>query len=266
MNEAGAKVWGDYTSTHINQQVAIVLDGVVQSAPVVQSAILGGNTAITGDFTPEEAKKLKTVLETGALPVTLKFSESRVVGPTLGQESLEQGLYAGLVGLAFVAVFMVVYYRGLGLVADVALALYGMIFFGVLAMLSSFNLFSLTLPGIAGLILTIGVAADTSILIFERLKEEVVTGKTYRTAAKSAVRHAIGTSIDADVVTLVSALALYIFAIGPVRGFAFTLMIGIFIDLLVAILFTGVVVRMLAEGTMPKRPGLFGMKGGDQIG
>ncbi|PKQ29777.1 MAG: protein translocase subunit SecD [Actinobacteria bacterium HGW-Actinobacteria-10] len=266
MDENGSRIWGEYTSTHINQQVAIVLDGVVQSAPVVQGAILGGNTAITGDFTPEEAKKLRTVLETGALPVTLRFSESRVVGPTLGRESLNQGLYAGLVGIAFVVAFMVLYYRGLGVLSAVALGLYGIIFFGFLAVLSAFNAFSLTLPGIAGLILTIGVAADTSILIFERLKEEIATGKTYRTAAKSAVSHAISTSIDADIVTLVSAIALYFFAIGPVRGFAFTLMIGIVIDLIVAILFTGVIVRMLAEGPMDKRPALFGMKGGDQRG
>src|SRR5512133_1636519 len=124
----------------------------------------------------------------------------------------------------------------------------------------------MTLPGIAGIILTIGVAADTSILIFERLKEEVEAGKTYRSAAKSGVRHAIATSIDADVVTLVSAIAIYIFAIGPVRGFAFTLIVGIIIDLVVALLFTGPVVRMLAEGVMTKTPALFGMKAGGQRG
>jgi preprotein translocase subunit SecD/SecD/SecF fusion protein len=214
----------------------------------------------------DEAKGLAAILQSGAMPAEVAIDESRLVGPTLGKESLDQGLLAGLVGVALVAAFMVAYYRGLGVVSIVALAAYALLMLGSLGALSRMNAFALTLPGIAGLILGIGVAADTSILIFERLKEEIEAGKTHRSAAKSAVRHAIGTSIDADIVTLVSAIALYALAIGPVRGFAFTLILGIAIDLVAALLFTGPVVRMLAEGTMSKTPAFWGVKGGGARG
>lgn len=268
MNDAGAKVWAEKTTelAKTRGQVLIALDGRAKSAPAVEEAILSGDTIISGSFTVDEAKALAAVLQSGAMPAQIAIDESRVVGPTLGQDSLRQGLIAGLIGLAFVALFMIAYYRGLGVVSVVALALYGVVFGGVLGVLSKMGIFSMTLPGIAGMILTIGVAADTSILIFERLAEEVASGKTYRSAAKSGVRHAIATSIDADIVTLVSAVALYAFAIGPVRGFAFTLILGIFIDLVVAILFTGPVVRMLAEGVLSRTPALFGLKAGDQRG
>ena len=262
----GTSAWGTFTTANIGQYVVILLDNQVQSVAQIQDAITDGQTLISGTFTPEEAKRLSAVLQAGALPFALEFSESRVVGPTLGQDSLNMGLVAGLIGLALVGVFMVVYYRGFGVVSALALAIYGALMMGTLAVLSAAGAFSVTLPGIAGLILTIGVAADTSILIFERFKEEVEMGKVYRTAAKSGVRHAIGTSIDADIVTLVSAIALYIFAIGPVRGFAFTLILGIVLDLVVALLFTGPVVRILAETWAPKMPALFGLKGGEQRG
>jgi SecD/SecF fusion protein len=263
MNADGAEVWAKATARIAAAQghVMIVLDGRAQTAPKVIGSIDTGDTQITG-YTIEEARRLAAVLQAGALPAELEMSASTEVDALLGRTSLEQGLLAGLIGLAFVAVFMAVYYRALGVLSWISLALYGMLLFGTLAVLSSMGIFSLTLPGIAGIILTIGVAADTSILIFERLKEEVEAGKTYRSAAKSGVRHAIGTSIDADVVTLVSAIALYVFAIGPVRGFAFTLILGIVIDLVVALLFTGPVVRMFAESVMPKMPRLFGVKAG----
>ena len=266
MSREGADVWGEVTSRLAPARgiVVIALDGRAKSAPAVQSPILDGNTLITGTFSIDEARGLAAVLQSGAMPAQIEIDESRVVGPTLGQDSLNQGLLAALLGLVSVALFMAVYYRGLGLLSWVALGLYGVIFLGVLAVLSRLGIFSMTLPGIAGMILTIGVAADTSILIFERLKEEVAAGKTYRSAAKSGVRHAIATSIDADVVTLVSAVALYIFAIGPVRGFAFTLILGIFIDLVIALLFTAPMVRILAEGPMAKVPALFGLKAGDR--
>lgn len=268
MDDTGADIWGEVTTrlAGTGQTVAVALDGRVKSIASVSEPINDGDTLISGSFTVDEAKRLAAVLQSGAMPALIDIDESRVVGPTLGQQSLNQGLLAGLIGLAFVAVFMALYYRGLGVLSWVSLALYGVIFLGVLAVLSAMGIFSMTLPGIAGIILTIGVAADTSILIFERLKEEVAAGKTYRSAAKSGVRHAIATSIDADVVTLVSALALYWLAIGPVKGFAFTLILGIIIDLVVAILFTGPVVRMLAEGPMMKTPALFGMKGGSHNG
>ncbi len=268
MDRTGADTWAGVTTrlAPTRGQVVIILDGLAKSAPSVQEPILTGDTQISGSFTVAEAKALAAVLQSGALPVDIRIDEARVVGPTLGQESLKQGLNAGLLGIALVVLFMVAYYRGLGVVSVLALGIYGVLLLGTLGVLSAIGAFSLTLPGIAGIILTIGVAADTSILIFERLIEDIDSGKTHRSAAKSAVRSAIGTSIDADIVSLVSAIALYALAIGPVRGFAFTLIIGIFIDLVAAILFTGPAVRMLAEGPMAKMPALFGVKGGGQRG
>lgn len=259
MDQNGTRKWAEYTSTHVGQQVAIVLDGVVQSAPVVQTAITGGQTRITGKFTPEEAKKLKTVLETGALPVTLEFSESRVVGPTLGQDSLRQGVLASGVGLLLVALYLVAFYRGLGVVAVFVLAVFASIFLGILALLSLFGFFALSLPGIAGIVLTIGLAADSSILILERFKEEVRMGKTVRAAAKSGSLHAIWTSVDADLVTFVSAAVLFLVAIGPVRGFALTLMIGIGCDIMMMILFKRPTLMMLAENMVTKAPAFWGV-------
>jgi len=259
----GSGIWGEYTSTHIGKQIAIVLDGVVQSAPVVRDAILDGNTQISGSFTAEEAKRLTTVLETGALPVSLEFSESRVVGPTLGQDSLKKGLIAALIGLGLVALFMALYYRGLGVIAWFSLMIFGSLFMGVLAVLSDMGAFALSLPGIAGIVLTIGLAADSSILIFERLKEEVRMGKSLRSAAKNGTKHAILTSLDADLVTLVSALVLYAVAIGPVRGFAFTLSLGVVCDIIVMTLFTRTAVIFFAESGLSEKPSLFGLRGGE---
>lgn len=261
-NDRGTSVWGDYTAKNIGKRVAIVLDGVVQSAPVINSAIPDGRSEITGHFSADQAKRLATVLQTGALPVSLVISSSDVVGPTLGAESLQQGLLAAIVGLGLVALYMAAFYRGLGVLTWLSLGAFACIFLGVLAVLSSFGVYALSLPGLAGMVLTIGLAADTSILILERFKEEVAMGKTYRSAAKSGSRHAIGTSIDADLVTFVSAIFLYVFAIGPVRGFALTLMIGIVCDLTVGILFTRSVLMLLAESVIEKAPGFFGMKGG----
>jgi len=268
MDSSGTAIWADVTSRLAGQgvPVLIVLDGHVKSAPTVRNAILNGDTIIEGSFTIDEANRLAAVLESGSLPVDIAIDESRLVSATLGQDSLKQGLLAGVAGLVLVALFMLAYYRGLGALSVVSLAIYSTLYLGTLGVLSAVGVFALTLPGIAGIVLTIGVAADTSILIFERLKEEIEAGKTHRSAAKSAVRSAIGTSIDADIVTLVSAVALYVFAIGPVKGFAFTLMLGIVIDLIAALLFTAPVIRLLAEGPMSRIPWLFGVKGGDRRG
>ncbi len=265
MNQEGVRTWADTTTrlAATQAQVAIVLDGIVQSAPSVREPILTGDTEISGAFTPDEAKRLAAVLEAGALPVDLTPSDTRVVGPTLGQESLRQGLLAAIAGLLMVAVFMAMYYRGFGVLSWFSLMIFASLFLGVLALLSRAGAFALSLPGIAGMVLSIGLAADSSILMLERFKEEVRMGKTYRSAAKSGTKHAIWTSVDADLVTFVSALVIYLVAIGPVRGFAFTLMLGITIDLTVAILFTRSMVVILAESAVPKMPALFGLKGGE---
>lgn len=259
MDTEGAQAWGAFTTANVGKFVAIVLDGTVQSAPVVNEPITDGQTAISGNFTAETAKQLKTVLETGALPVTLVFSESRVVGPTLGQDSLRQGVLAALVGLALVAVYVVAFYRGLGVLTVGALVTFASLFMGVLALLSQLGFFALTLPGIAGIVLTIGLAADSSILILERFKEEVRMGKTIRSAANSGSRHGMLTSIDADLVTLVSAAVLYLVAIGPVRGFALTLMIGIVCDIVMMVLFKRPVLVLLAESVIGKAPAFWGL-------
>ena len=269
MNAAGTKTWAEATTrmapiskggkSPTGEQVAIVLDGVVQSAPSVNEPITGGSTAISGSFTPEQAKNLKTVLETGALPVTLVQDEYREVGPTLGQDSLRQGVIAALVGLALVGLYLIAFYRGLGVISVISLVVFSSMFLGLLAGLSMFGLFALSLPGIAGIVLTIGLAADSSILINERVREEIGLGKTYRSAANSGTKHAIITSVDADLVTFVSALALFTFAIGPVRGFALTLMLGIVCDLLMMLLFKRPVVMLLADSIIPKSPALWGV-------
>jgi protein-export membrane protein SecD len=259
----GAAAWAEITGARIGQQIAIVLDGNVESAPVVRDRITGGQTSISGTFTPEEARRLQTVLETGALPVSLEFSESRVVGPTLGQDSLRAGVFAALAGLGLVALYLGGYYRGFGVASWFALTIYASLFLGALAVLSGFGWFALSLPGIAGIVLTIGLAADSEILMIERFKEEVRGGKTYRSAARHGTRHAIGTSLDADLVTFVSALMLYMFAIGPVRGFALTLMIGLVIDIFNMVFWSRSVVITLAETVVPKMPWLFGVKGGE---
>jgi preprotein translocase subunit SecD/SecD/SecF fusion protein len=266
MSSEGIKTWAGVTTrlAPLRGQIAIVLDGFVKSAPAVQEPILSGDTQITGTFSIDEARRLAAVLESGALPVDLKVEESRVVGPTLGQESLSQGLFAALVGLGLVGVFMAVYYRGLGVIAWAALAVFGSLFLGVLAILSKSGAFALSLPGIAGTVLTIGMAADSTILILERFKEEIRLGKTYRSAAKSGTGHAIGTSLDANIVTFVSALAIYALAIGPVKGFAFTLMVGIAIGVFVMVFFTRSTMIMIAESVIAKAPALFGVKAGDR--
>lgn len=261
-NSAGSQKWAEITTRLVGKQVAIVLDGQVESAPVIETPITGGQSQISGTFTPDEAKSLATVLQTGALPVTLKFSDTQNVGPTLGQADLQKGLTAALVGLGLVAIFLAVYYRGLGVLSWFSLSIFVALFLGVLGALSAAGAFALSLPGIAGMVLTIGLAADTSILIFERFKEEVAMGKSPRSAAKSGTKHALLTSVDADVVTFVSAIMIYFVAVGPVKGFALTLMLGIVCDLTVGFLFTRPMVILLSESVVAKMPALFGVKGG----
>ena len=259
MDTAGTKTWSDYTTAHVGKQVAIVLDGVVKSAPVVNEPITGGQTQISGKFTPDEAKSLATVLQTGALPVSLVAQDTRAVGPTLGQQSLRQGLMAVLVGLLIVAIYLIAFYRGLGVISVTALGVFASIYLGILATLSAFGLFALSLPGIAGIVLTIGLAADSSILINERFKEEIRLGRTYRSAAQSGTRHAIGTSVDADLVTFVSAIVLFAVAIGPVKGFALTLMIGIACDIIMMLTYKRPMIMILGETVIPKAPAFWGV-------
>ncbi len=263
-NASGTTIWAQVTAeaAPTNARIAIVLDHKVVSAPSVISAIPDGNTEISGSFTADEARQLAAILESGALPVDLQFSQTEVVGPTLGQDALAQGVIAALVGLLIVAIYLGIYYRGFGVLAWFSLGSFALLYLGVLSMMSRAGQYALSLPGIAGIVLSIGLAADTSILIFERYKEEIEMGKTPRTAAKAGTKHAILTSLDADAVTFASAIPLFIFAIGTVKGFALTLMIGIVCDLTIAMLFTRPMVIMLSESVVAKMPAFFGLKGG----
>ena len=252
-----AEVTQDLAATH--GRIAIVLDGRVQSAPAVQQAITDGNVSISGGFTDEEARSLRTVLESGSLPVTLTYSESHVVGPTLGQDSLRQGVVAIAVGAAVVVAYLFAFYRGLGLLTLGSLVVFTVVYLGLLAALSRVGAFALTLPGLAGMVLTVGMAADSSILVLERFREEIRMGRSVRAASVSGVRHGIGTSVDADVVTLVSALALFFVASGSVKGFGLTLALGIACDLVTMFLFKAPLLRLLARGAIQANPRLWGV-------
>ena len=256
--EAFADVSSDLVST--NGQIAILLDGRVECAPSVQSAITGGEVEITGNYTSEEANDLKTIIDSGSLPVSLTIDSSSVVGPTLGQSALKVGIIAAIIGLLLVLVWLLLFYRGLGLLTGLSIIVMGIIYLGLLAVLSALGWFSLTLPGMAGVIVNIGLAADSSILILECFHEQVRSGKSIKSAAQSGVHEGIMTSLDADIVTLVSALVLYFVAIGDVRGFGLTLALGIICDLLVMALFSGPMVRIISNAQILKRPGFWGMR------
>ena len=241
-------------------QVAIVLDGVIQSAPAVQNAITNGKVQITGNYTLKEANSLKTVLDSGSLPVTLNVISSQVVGPTLGQEALARGILVALLGLALVAIYLILFYRGIGILTAASILVFAILYLGILATLSYFNLFALSLAGIAGIVLAIGVAADSSILVLERFKEEIRMGRSVRASSITGVKHAIITSIDADLVTAVSAITLFIVSVGAVRGFGLTLALGVACDIVVMLLFKAPLIRILAPHTIARHPGFWGVK------
>lgn len=261
LDSAGAQTFSDVTRelAPTKGQIAIVLDGVVNSAPAVQSQIDGGEVSISGSFTAESAQALKTALDSGSLPVTLTYSESRAVGPTLGQDSLAQGVLALAVGVAVVVCYLFFFYRGLGLLTLGSLAVFAMLYLGLLATLSHFGLFALSLPGLAGIVLTTGSAADSSILVLERFREEIRMGRTVRNASVSGTSHGIRTSLDADVVTLITALALLVVATGDVRGFGLTLALGVVCDVVTMFLFKAPALRLLSLGAIQKAPGFWGI-------
>lgn len=232
-NSEGATLFENATARLVGKQLAIVLDNVVISAPVVQDRISGGRAQITGRFTTDEAARLAIMLKAGALPVAVEIAENRSVGPSLGADSVRQGLEAGLFGAAMVLVFMLLYYQLRGLAADLALAVTVLLIF---AGLIAFNA-TLTLPGIAGIILTLGMAVDGNVLIYERIREERNTGKTPMAALDSGFRKALVTILDSNITTLIAALVLFYFGSGSVRGFGVTLSVG-----LVASVFANIVV------------------------
>ena len=245
-------------------RIVIILDNEVQSAPAVQSEIPDGNVQITGNYTLDEAKALQTVLESGSLPVSFEYAQSQVVGPTLGQEALASGVVVALIGLAIVMLYLLFFYHGLGLITAAAMVVFAVLYLGILAALSAFGLFSLSLAGIAGIVLTIGMAADSSILTLERFREEIRMGRSVRAASLTGVKHAIFTSIDADLVTMVSALSLFFLASASVKGFGLTLALGIICDIVMMVLFKAPLIRLLAPGAIAKNPGFWGVRDSEE--
>ncbi|MBC8317493.1 MAG: protein translocase subunit SecD [Desulfobulbaceae bacterium] len=223
----GAKVFGKITEDNTDKRLAIVLDNVVRSAPVIREKILGGSAQITGSFTYEEANDLAIILRVGALPAPVSIVQNLTVGASLGQDSINKGLAAGLLGTALVLLFMVFYYRLSGVIATAALLLNILFVFAGLAAMQA----TLTLPGIAGIILSIGMAVDSNVLIFERMREEFALGKSVRSGIESGYEKAFSTIVDSQVTTLITALALFLFGTGPIKGFAVTLSLGVTFNL-----------------------------------
>ncbi|MDA0194263.1 MAG: protein translocase subunit SecDF [Bacteroidetes bacterium] len=243
MNANGAKVWKRLTGDNINRRIAIVLDNYVYSAPNVISEIPSGRSQISGSFTLEEAKDLANALKAGTLPVKTTIVEDVVIGPTLGQEAQRQGIISILAGLGIVVIFMVFYYSGGGFVANLALAFNVFFILGILAQLAS----SLTLPGIAGIVLTIGMSIDANVLIFERIKEEIRKGAGLKIAIANGYNKAYSSIVDANLTTFLTGIILYVLGQGPVKGFAITLMIGIACSFFSAVFITRVVIEWLTR-------------------
>ncbi len=233
-DEVGAKLFEQITGANVKKRLAIILDENIYSAPEIRERIAGGRAQITGRFDMKEASDLAIVLRAGALPAPVKIIEQRTVGPSLGQDSIRKGIIATLVSAAIVALFMIFYYRIAGVIADIALILNILFVLAALAILRA----TLTLPGIAGLVLSIGMSVDANILIHERIKEELRWGKTIRAAIEQGYHRALSAIIDSNVTTLIAAVFLYQFGTGPVRGFAVTLFWGITANIFTAVLIT----------------------------
>lgn len=230
-NARGGTIFTNLTAENVNKRMAIVLDGKVYSAPVIQERISGGKASITGHFTKEEARDLAVVLRAGSLPAPVVILEQRTVGPSLGQESIDNGILSAIIGMAAVLFFMAIYYGFAGIVADLVLCLNIMLIMGGLAAFGA----TLTLPGIAGIILTIGMAVDANVIIFERIREELRRGLSAKQAIEEGYGKATLTILDANVTTVIAAIILYQFGTGPVRGFAVTLTLGILTSMFTAI-------------------------------
>jgi protein-export membrane protein SecD len=230
----GGRMFGRLTGANIGKPLAIVLDGRVESAPEIQSRIRDRGQITLGGGTYDDANDLAIVLRAGALPAPVSIVESSVVGPSLGSDSIRRGVLSSLIGGASVVVIMLVYYQLSGLIANFGMMLNGLFLLGVMAILHA----TLTMPGIAGIILTLGMSVDANILIFERIREELRAGKTVRHAIDAGYSHALVAIVDSHVTTLITALALFLFGTGPVKGFAVTLFWGVLINLFTAVFVT----------------------------
>jgi preprotein translocase subunit SecD len=252
--DEGAKKFADLTTQNVGRHIGIYLDGEQLTNPVVNEPITGGKAVITGSKTLDEAKNLAILLRSGALPVKVNVLEVRTVGPTLGQDSKDKSVTAFAVGIGLIVAFMLVLYRVSGFVATTALLIYVLLLLAVLHFLQA----TLTLPGIAGIILSMGVAVDANILIFERFKEEVQIGKTLRMSMESGFRRALATIVDANMSVMITAAILFILGSGPVRGFAITLGLGVAISMVTAVFVSRYLLRMLIECNLTNHPFWYG--------
>jgi SecD/SecF fusion protein len=243
MNSDGSREWARITGANVNKRIAIVMDNAIFSAPVVRNKITGGHSQIEGMDNLDEARLLEIVLKAGALPAPVDIIEQRSVGPSLGEDSIRNGMTSALLAIVITVLFMAVYYRSGGLVADMAVGFTVLFLLGVLAAFQG----TLTMPGIAGIILTLGICVDANVLIYERVREEQATGKTLRAAIDAGYTKAFTAIFDSNITTLITGVILYQFGTGPVQGFALTLMIGIIVSLFSAIFITRVVFDILTD-------------------
>ena len=257
MNQEGAVRFAEITRNNIGRKLAITLDGKVQTAPMINSEIPSGNGVITGNYTVEEAKATATLLNAGALPVKAEIVETRTVGASLGDESIAQSKQAGVFAMMLIGVFMIVFYRLPGIVADIALVIFGLITFGCLNFIDA----TLTLPGIAGLILSAGMAVDANVIIFERIKEELRMGNTVRNAIDAGFSKGFVAIFDSNLTTLIITVILFTFGTGPVKGFAVTLTIGTLASMFTAITITKIILLTFITVFKLNRPELFGVRG-----
>lgn len=253
-SDEGGKKFADLTAKNVGKHISILLDKQVLTSPVVEEAIPNGKAVITGNRTIDEAQRLAILLRSGSLPVKVDVMEIRTVGPTLGQDSKEKSQFAFIVGTAGIVLFMLLFYRLSGVVANIALALYVMLLLGALKGLNA----TLTLPGIAGIILSMGMAVDANVLIFERFKEEYHAGKTLRAAMDVGFSRAFATILDSHVTTIIVAIVLFFLGTGPVKGFAVTLGIGILLSLFTAFLSTRYMLKTLMGANIFKNGKIFG--------
>ncbi len=249
MTSSGARVFGNITEQNVGKRMAIILDDIVRSAPVIREKILGGSAQISGSFSHEEASDLAIILRVGALPAPVDIIQNMTVGASLGQDSIQQGLTSGIIGSLLVIGFMFIYYRLSGIIANTAMILNILFLFAGLAVLSA----TLTMPGIAGIVLSIGMAVDSNVLIFERMREEAALGKSIKSSIDGGFSKAFLTIIDAQVTTLITALALFLFGTGPVKGFAITLSLGIIFNLFTSINYSHWIFNTLNSYKLIKR-------------
>jgi preprotein translocase subunit SecD len=263
----GEDIWAQYTASNVGKQAAFTLDGEVVSAPQIRGAILPGQqTSITGRFSQAEAQTLATALKYGSLPLSFQSSESETVSATLGLASLRAGLLAGALGLAVVFLYSLFYYRALGVLTILSLALSGLVVYAVLVLLGRWIGFTLDLAGVAGFIVAIGITADSFVIFFERLKDEVRDGRTFRSAVPRAWVRARRTILSADAVSFLAAAVLFALAVGQVKGFAFTLGMSTLLDLLVVFLATHPLVAMASRSPLLSQPGVSGLGAAQRAG